>query len=141
MNRTKLFVVKKCYGVHEKLVRLIERICDGGMVKFERENVTGECESGVRQCCPLSPLLFNIYVRELGKVISNFVHGVKYAVVGKDGDMEWNGFRINEREQQYVHMKSQPKNEKYANGSMGARVRLMVRGRCLPVRGSKGMEW
>ena len=38
-------------------------------------------------------------------------------------------------------MKSQPKNEKYANGSVGARVRLMVRGGCLPVRGSKGMEY
>ena len=38
-------------------------------------------------------------------------------------------------------MKSQPKNEKYANGSVGARVRLMVRGGCLPVRGSKGMDW
>ena len=47
----------------------------------------------------------------------------------------------NEREQHYVHMKSQPKNEKYANCSVGARVRLMVRGSCLPVRGSKGMEW
>ena len=42
-----------------------------------------------------------------------------------------NGFSINEREQQYVHMKSQPKNEKYANGSVGAKVRLMVRGGCL----------
>ena len=29
------------------------------------------------------------YVRELGNVISNCVHGVKYAVVGKDGVMEW----------------------------------------------------
>ena len=38
-------------------------------------------------------------------------------------------------------MKSQPKNEKYANGSVGVSVRLMVRGGCLPVRGSKGMEW
>ena len=41
----------------------------------------------------------------------------------------------------YLHMKSQPKNEKYANVSVGAR--LMVRGGCLPVRGSKlskGME-
>ena len=37
----------------------------------------------------MSPLLFNIHVRELGKVISNCVHGVKYAVVGKDGVMEW----------------------------------------------------
>ena len=50
-----------------------------------------------------------------------------------------NGFGINEREQQqYVHMKSK---KKYAHGSVGARVRLMVRGGCLPVRGSKGMEW
>ena len=32
-------------------------------------------------------------------------------------------------------MKNQQKNEKYANVSVGARVRLMVRG------GSKGMEW
>ena len=51
------------------------------------------------------------------------------------------GGGINEREQHYVHMKSQPKNGKYANGSVGARVRLMVRGGFLPVRGSKGMEW
>ena len=58
------------------------------------------------------------------------------------GRRQWrNGFSgINEREQQYVHMKSQPKNEKYANGSEGARVRLMVREGCLPVSGSKGME-
>ena len=52
-----------------------------------------------------------------------------------------NGVGINEREQQYVHMKSQPKNEKYVNGSVGARVRLMVRGGYLPVRVSKAMEW
>ena len=30
-------------------------------------------------------------VRELGKVISNCVHGVIYAVLGKDGVMEWKG--------------------------------------------------
>ena len=51
-----------------------------------------------------------------------------------------NGFGINEREQQYVHMKSQPKKMKYANGSVGARVRFMVRGGCLLVRGFNGME-
>ena len=71
---------------------LIERIYDGSMVKFELENMTtGWCksDSGVRQRYPLSPLPFIIYVGELGKVISNCVHGVKYAVVGKDGIMEW----------------------------------------------------
>ena len=57
------------------------------------------------------------------------------------GRRPWrNGFGINEREQQYVYMKSQTQNEKYANGSVESRVRLMFRGGCLPVRGSKGME-
>ena len=50
------------------------------------------------------------------------------------------GFGINEREQQYVHMKSQTKKEKYVNGSLGAIVRLMVKGGCLPVRGFKGSQ-
>ena len=92
VHRKKLFEVMRCYGVHENLVRLIERIYDGSMVKFELENVmTGWCksDSGVRQWCPLSHLLSNIYVRELGKVISNCVHGVKYIMVGNDGVMEW----------------------------------------------------
>ena len=55
---------------------------------------------------------------------------------------QWrNCFSINERELQYVHMKSQPNNEKYANSSVRARVKLMVRGGCLPISGSKIMEW
>ena len=91
VNRKKLFEVMRCYGVHENLIRLIERIYDGSMVKFDNMT-TGWCkrDSGGRQGCHLSPLLFNIYVRELGKVISNCVYGVKHAVVGKDGVMEWN---------------------------------------------------
>ena len=92
VNRKKLFEVMRCYGVHEKLVRLIERFYDGSLMKFELEEVTTrwcKSDSGVRQGCPLSPLLFNIYVRELGNVISNCAHGVKYAVVGMDGVKEW----------------------------------------------------
>ena len=38
-------------------------------------------------------------------------------------------------------MKSQSKHEKSAIGSVGARVKLMVKGCCMPARGSKGLEW
>ena len=34
-------------------------------------------------------IIIYIYVMELGKVINNCVHGVKYAVLGKDGSLEW----------------------------------------------------
>ena len=44
------------------------------------------------------------------------------------GRRQWRiGFGIHEREQQYVHMKSQPKNEKYGNGSVGAREEVSCR--------------
>ena len=52
VNRNKLFEVMRCYGVHEKLVRLIERIYDGSMVKFELEKVT--LELGRAAHCHLS---------------------------------------------------------------------------------------
>ena len=38
-------------------------------------------------------------------------------------------------------MKESPRNESIADGSVGARVRLVVRGGCLPVRGSERMTW
>ena len=43
-----------------------------------------------------------------------------------------NGFNDTEREKEYVRMK---------DGSVGARVRLMVREGCLPARGSEMMTW
>ena len=55
VNRKKLFEVMRCYGVHEKLVRLIERIYDGSVVKFEQVKVTTrwcKSDSGVRKATP-----------------------------------------------------------------------------------------
>ena len=88
INIKKLFEVMRGYGVQEKLVDVIERIYDGGMVKSEMEGIrTGLCksDSGVRQGCPLSPLLFNIYVRELGMKVAQCKHGFKYLMVDRDG--------------------------------------------------------
>ena len=40
-----------------------------------------------------------------------------------------------------MKMKRCPMNERFADGSVGARVRLMVRGGCLPVRRSERVAW
>ena len=58
------------------------------------------------------------------------------------GRRAWkNGFNNAEREKEYARMKESPRNESFADGSVGARVRLMVRGGCLPVRGSERITW
>ena len=56
---------------------------------------------------------------------------------GKRARKDW--FNDTEREKEYVRMTGSPRNESFADGSVGARVRLMVRGGCLPVRGSERM--
>ena len=81
----------RSYGVQEKLVDVIERIYSGGMVKLKLEGImTGWCKRdfGVRQGCPLSPLLFNIYVRELGMNVAHCKDGFKYLMV------DWDGFIV-----------------------------------------------
>ena len=52
-----------------------------------------------------------------------------------------NGFNETEREKECVQMKRCPRNANFADVSVGARVRLMVRGGCVPVRGSERMAW
>ena len=88
VDRKNLFEVLRAYGVHEKMVSLIERVYSGNMVKFELGNVvTKWCksESGVRQGCPLSPLLLNLYIRELGMRIEECQEGFKYTYVNSNG--------------------------------------------------------
>ena len=52
------------------------------------------------------------------------------------GRNRWiHGFSDRDKEQKYVKNKAVPMNEQYANGSIGASVRLMIKGGSLPVRG------
>ena len=60
------------------------------------------------------------------------------SVVGEHGKMV---SMTQKREKEYVQMKESPRNESFLDGSVGARVRLMVRGGCLLVRGSERMTW
>ena len=91
VNRKKLFEVMRGYGLQEMLVDVIERIYDGSVVTFELESImTAWCksDSGVRQGCPLSPLLLNIHVRELGMKVAQCKQGFKYLMVNKHGVIE-----------------------------------------------------
>ena len=50
--------------MYENVVGLIERIYDSSMLKYELDNMTTvwcKSDSGVKQGCPLSLVLFNIY--------------------------------------------------------------------------------
>ena len=61
------------------------------MVKFELGNVVTEwckSKSGVRQGCPLSPLRFNFYIRELGMRIEECQEGFKYPSVNSNGELK-----------------------------------------------------
>ena len=66
---------------------MIEIIYDGSMVKFELESIMTawyKIDSGVRQGCPMCPLLFHIYVGELGMKVARCKQGFKYLMVNKD---------------------------------------------------------
>ena len=84
VNRGKLFDILKRYGIGCKFVEVIENIYKGSEVKFIWKGVETEwveTKSGVRQGCPLSPLLFNLYVREIGRKIENSGLGVTFPIV------------------------------------------------------------
>ena len=62
--------------------------------------------------------------------------------IHESGRRAWkDGFNDTEREKEYVRMKESQRNESFADGSVGARVRLMVRGGYLHLRGSERMTW
>ena len=91
VNREKLFEVLRWYGVGEGIVRILQNIYTGSEVKFTWKGIETEwikTESGVRQGCPLSPLLFNLYVREIGSTIEKSGLGLRYPVFGEGDQVE-----------------------------------------------------
>ena len=52
-------------GIHPKLISLIKDLYEGNRVRVAGQGVQSEwfcIRTGVRQGCPLSPLLFNIFM-------------------------------------------------------------------------------
>ena len=91
VNRNKLFDVLRRYGIGERFVEVIEKVYTGSEVKFvwnKIETEWVETRSGVRQGCPLSPLLFNIYIREVGTKIETSGLGVKFPIISENEAIE-----------------------------------------------------
>jgi hypothetical protein len=87
--------------------------------------------AGVRQLGYSERELVNIRKKELEKRIQE--HGRK----------EWKkmGGEGNEEVRRYIEWKEDLRMERYADGSEGARVRMMMRGDSLPVRSNHTVEW
>ena len=62
--------------------------------------------------------------------------------VEERGRMKWrDSLNGNDSSKEYKEWKKIPGNVSYADGSVGAKVRMMLRGGYLPVRGSENMRW
>ena len=68
INRNKLFSALEEYNLPKKLIRVIESLYEDTMIKVKIGEEVSECEKinkGVRQGCPLSCTLFNIYMDKI----------------------------------------------------------------------------
>ena len=70
VSREKLWVALKYYGVSGKLLRAVQSLSEDGWVRVRvggRESSRFQVKSGVRQGCPLSLWLFNIFIDRIVK--------------------------------------------------------------------------
>ena len=87
VNHEALWEVLEARGIHPKLISLVKDLYKGNRVRVAGQGVQSEwfcIRTGMRQGCPLSPLLFNIFMDFLAcQVIeaceAKGVHGFKVA--------------------------------------------------------------
>ena len=91
VNRAKLFDVMQRLGVCEKVLRVLRETYTDNRVRFVLGNLETDwidCTSGVRQGCPLSPTLFNLYMRDVAAVVDGHQAGVRMKVIQDQEGME-----------------------------------------------------
>ena len=72
VNHEALWEVLEARGIHPKLISLIKDLYEGNRVRVAGQGVQSEwfcIRTGVRQGCPLSPLLFNIFMDFLARQV------------------------------------------------------------------------
>jgi len=87
VNHEALWEVLEARGIHPKLISLIKDLYKDNRVRVAGQGVQSEwfcIRTGVRQGCPLSPLLFNIFMDFLARQViqaceAKGVHGFKVA--------------------------------------------------------------
>jgi hypothetical protein len=83
VNRLKLFEVMEDMGIDKTVLRVIKASYQQNVVCFVLgDHRTGwvQATSGVRQGCPLSPTLFNIYTKDVATVLENHPDGMIWRV-------------------------------------------------------------
>ena len=71
VSRSKLWVALKDYGVKGKLLAAVQSLYEEGWARVRvagKESCPFQVWKGVRQGCPLSPWLFNIFIRPVHTV-------------------------------------------------------------------------
>ena len=72
LDRETLWAMLKAYGVHPKLVALIQDLYQGTTARVRANGFLSDTvpfHSGVRQGCPLSPTLFNVYMDFVARIL------------------------------------------------------------------------
>ena len=83
VSREKMLDVLERRGVSEGIIRVLRRVYQPNQVRLVMEELETdwmEVTCGVRQGCPLSPLLFNVYMAEVGKAIEEASGGMPVLV-------------------------------------------------------------